>query len=773
MSNVGYATLSVIPSARGFGTKLISDTKGESAAAGKSIGAMVGSGIVLGVGAAVVAAGGLYQVGQIFDDVTDTIRVGTGATGDALDGLVKSAKNVGSQVPAEFADVGTVVADLNTRLGLTGPVLEDVSKKFLEAGRITKEALDVQKVTGAFSAFKIEGAATSGALDDLFQVSQATGVGMNALASQMAKNGTITSQLGFGFTETASLLGVLDKAGVNSNAVMASMQAGLVKLAAEGEAPADAFKRVSGELSGFIAKGDDAAALDLAGKVFGTRGAGQFVSALKSGKINLDDLTGSAGLSGDTILKAGEDTKDFREQWQLFKNNVLVKIEPLATRVFAAISDGMAYVVDVGLPALSGLGDTLTGTVIPALQSFGAFLQENSTTITVIAGVIATLFLPHLIALGVQSLIAGAKSLAGWVMTQAGAIGAAATHSVAILGMVGGWVLLGVQSLLQAGRMAAAWFIALGPIGWVIAAVVAVVAVVVANWDTIVAWTSKAWTAVVGWVSSAWEKIKGWVMAGVTFVVNLVKAYFNLYVSIIRGALNGALAVVKFVWNAIRAAVGFYLNLVKSVVSAGISFVKRAIEGLASIPGRVRGFFGSMLTAVNDRIGSVVRTVKGLPGKVVSALSNFGSLLREKGAALIQGLIDGITSKIRAVTGAVRGIADKIRGFFPGSPVKEGPLVSWNNGGAGKRLGSMLVDGLDSSRAGVASASHRLSSEVGLVNTPSMPPLDKAAIGQELAGSSTAERSVRIRGTLDLGNGLRGFVDGVLEDEAAGAGRGY
>lgn len=104
------------------------------------------------------------------------------------------------------------------------------------------------------------------------------------------------------------LVGSLDKAGLNSSAVMASMSKSLVTLAKDGEAPKDAFKRVTGELQGFIASGDEAGAINLAAKVFGTKGASQFVGALKSGSINLDDLSKAAGQTSDSILGTAADT---------------------------------------------------------------------------------------------------------------------------------------------------------------------------------------------------------------------------------------------------------------------------------------------------------------------------------------------------------------------------------------------------------------------------------------------------------------------------------
>ena len=340
--------LPVLPSMKDFGPALIKGAGDEAEKAGSPVGKKFGAAIAVGVTAVVgtvaAAGGALYKVGAVFDDVADTIRVGTGASGKALDGLVASAKAVGSKVPADFAKIGPTVADLNTRLGLSGETLETVASQYLEAGRILGQDVDINATSAAFSAFGIAGKDVEGAMDSLFRVSQATGVGMNELAGIVQKSAPAMQNLGFSFEETAALAGTLDKAGLNTQQVMNSMSKGLVTLAKDGEKPQEAFKRTVSEIQGFIAAGDQAGAINLAAKVFGTKGATQFIGALQDGKVNLDNLVASAGMTDDTILGLGQETADFAEQWQLFKNRVLVWLEPLGSKVFGALGTAMGEV---------------------------------------------------------------------------------------------------------------------------------------------------------------------------------------------------------------------------------------------------------------------------------------------------------------------------------------------------------------------------------------------------------------------------------------------
>lgn len=740
---------------RGFGPALVKGAAADSEKAGAEVGKRFGKAVVLGtaaIGTAGVAAGAaLYKVGEVFDDVIDTIRVGTGATGADLDALTASAKRVGATVPAEFEAIGPVVADVNTRMGLTGETLEKVASQYLHAGNILGEAVDVGKTSAAFNAFGIEGENVSGALDHLYQVSQATGIGMNELADGVARNAPAVQALGFTFEESAAMIGSFDKAGLNSGAIMASMSKGLVTLAKDGEEPKAAFKRVVGEIEGFIKKGDEAGALKLASKVFGTKGATQFMGALKSGTLNLGDMEKAAGQTGDTIIGAGEDTMDFAEQWLLFKNKILVWLEPMASKVFgligtlmgdittgvegfgAAWGDSSRTITSSGLPGLMermGLAsrlafDYITGTAIPGLKVFAGWISENARTIGIIAGVITTLMLPVFVRLVVQATLAGAAQVAAWAASGGGAVKAAALYVINSYKMIGtwvalgiaalksgaqtaaiwlmyrmdsikavaamvmsgakivaqwvlmgvqsgihalkmaagwvvgvgipavagaitmgiqaalvvaGWVLMGVQSMLQAARMAAAWFIAMGPIGWVIGAVVGLVALIVANWETVSSWTKTAWEAVSKWVGEAWANITkfvtdAWANIQATFTIidtfirtvlatvftwfrdSVIMPVWNGITSIIGGAWNGIQGSFNAIRNFLRDTLGpvftwFRDNVITPVwntIKNTIDSVwKNGIKPIFDVIGKVlKGDFTGAFQTAKDAVGNI------------------------------------------------------------------------------------------------------------------------------------------------------------------------
>lgn len=395
---VANAFVQIMPSIDGATGSITQAIMPEVSAAGTSGGAAFGAnlldgvkGKLMGAGAAIVGAlgvktiaSGLMSIGEEFDSMTDTIIVGTGASGEALDALCDSAKNIATQVPASFEDAGDVVQDLNTRMGMTGKDLEETGKRVIATGKLIGESVDVSKLTGSFNAFGVANEDAAAKMDYLFGVSQATGIGFNDLTGILETNAPALQNLGFSFEQSANMAGLLDKAGMDASGTMSKMSKALLNLAEPGQSAQEAFQDVIGEMQGYIDKGDTAAALDVASKVFGTKGAAQFVGALQSGAFSLEDITNAALGAGDGIMGTMEATADWPEKWEILQNKAKEALEPLAGALMTGATEAMDLLSDalgaIDPSTIEELGQTLGSGLADGVQmvlDFSSFVIDN------------------------------------------------------------------------------------------------------------------------------------------------------------------------------------------------------------------------------------------------------------------------------------------------------------------------------------------------------------------------------------------------------------
>ena len=687
----------------------------------------------IGLGAAGLLAagfGGLVAVGGIFDDLGDTIRTQTGASGEALDGLITSAKNIGAKVPAEFGKIGPTVSELNQRLGLTGGTLETVASQYLEAGRILGQDVDVRQTTAAFSAFGIEGENVEGAMDALFRVSQSTGVGMNELGATVAKNGAAMQGLGFDFGQTAALAGVLDKAGLNSNKTMGAMGKALVTLAKDGEAPQDAFKRVTGEITSLVAKGDEAGALDLAAKLFGTKGAPQMVQALKDGTLSADSLSKALEGSGDTILGVGADTADFAESWQVLQNNAALALEPLASTVFSALSD------------------TLSG-MMPTLTSFGAWLAENQWVLGVVAGIIGGVM--------VGAFLAWAVSI--WATTAALLANPITWIILAIVALIAGLVLLVQNWDAVAAFLSGVWS--------------AVVTAVTDGWNGLVSWFSSGMQGISETLAAGWAQV----VAGATGVWNGIVAFFAGVWSTIVGGVSGfGASVIGFlagVWSSIVSTATDRWNGLVSFVSGVPGRIFAGLASLADLGGKALAWFGGMYTAAQNKLNELVGWVGGIPGRLVSALGNIGGMLVDSGRSFLEGLARGISQGVGSAISAAQNALQAVRNLFPFSPAKDPRSPFYGKGYTTYSGAALIGDFAAGVEGGADGASRDVLAALNSVSASMLPerPLTAAAstVGVAERGGDTWHVEIRAE---DL-EGLRTieeFIETASRKKRAGAG---
>jgi hypothetical protein len=171
------------------------------------------------------------------------------------------------------------------------------------------------------------------------------------------------------------------------------------------------------------------------------------------------------------------------------------------------------------------------------------------------------------------------------------------------------------KAVVWAARMAVQWLIAMGPIGWIIAAVIALVALIIWKWDEIKKATILIWKALVIYLKTKWNEAK----RATAIIWKAITAYIK--------------SNVKEIWNKIKET-------------------------------------------FND---------------IVSFITGLGSTFYDAGKGLIDQMAKGIKNAAGWVIDQVKSLANKIRGFLPFSPAKEGPLSDINKLNFGGPIGDSIA----------------------------------------------------------------------------------
>ena len=365
-----------------------------------AVGAAVGASVVA-IGKAVFEAGEyLADLGGRFDEVEDTIRIGTGATGDALDGLLDSFDNVYSSVPTSMEDASKAIADYNTRLGLTGKGLEDISVQAIQVADMLGEDLGgvIESSSKAFQNWDIEAENMGESMDYIFKVSQSTGVGFSDLMGQLQSSGAILQECGYSFEDAATLLGQVEKAGYDSSTVMTALNKAAKKAAADGFTNIN--EGIDSYIDAILNAESSTEAYNIACEVFGTKGAATMVEAVESGALSLKDLEAELKASSETIGGAAEDTYDFAEMLQLLKQKGEVALKPLANAVFKMINDLMPVLskaMDGLIPIIERMTEKLVPIVEKIVPSIMPLIEELLPEILDMAAAIGEELIPPIV----------------------------------------------------------------------------------------------------------------------------------------------------------------------------------------------------------------------------------------------------------------------------------------------------------------------------------------------------------------------------------------
>lgn len=285
---------------------------------------------------------------------------------------------------------------------------------------------------------------------------------------------------------------------------------------------------------------------------------------------------------------------------------------------------------------------------------------------------------------------------------------------------------------------------------------------------------------VVGLVKTMTGGVEGMVSGFVNTVVGFFQGLANSLVggSIVPDMVNGIIAAFARLPGEVGAVVAGWVSEVVSAVAGMVSNVVSAVGGMAS---DVLGRFGEMVSSAVAQAGemaaqtiakaqelasgtlaaiveggiNVVSEVGTWPGRIVSALGNIASKLREIGVSAGQGLVEGLRSMISSVAAAAADLAnaalDQLHTIFQNPPAPS--RVTANMGAS---AGQGLATGLRGSAAAVRQATAELGDTV----------IDQLSLDlQKIIHPSFGQHTATVFGQVITGSGFQFYKD--LRDLAA------
>ena len=277
-------------------------------------------------------------------------------------------------MPTDMDSVSTAIADLNTRLGLSGENLQEVAKQSIQlseslgAGEL---GAVIEKSAGALQQFEIAQEDMSAAMDHAFKVSQSTGIGYNELMDYMQKNGATLQQLNYDYEEAATLLGSLKKAGIDVNGAMSAMGKAIQTATKDGKNASVVMEEYYGKIQNAATETD---ALKIASEIFGKKGASTMVDAIRSGALSITDLNSALIANSDTIDSTVSKTYDgFDEQVKLLQNKTKLAVSGVADKVNKAVENAMpkiTEIVDRLIPIIENIGEKAVPLIDNAVVAF-------------------------------------------------------------------------------------------------------------------------------------------------------------------------------------------------------------------------------------------------------------------------------------------------------------------------------------------------------------------------------------------------------------------
>lgn len=218
------------------------------------------------------------------------------------------------------------------------------------------------------------------------------------------------------------------------------------------------------------------------------------------------------------------------------------------------------------------------------------------------------------------------------------------------------------------------------PIIAAIAAVAAAIAGIIAiiqNWGAITQWFGELWNTICTGIGAMVDSLKAWFSNLWTHlqsvwegICNVVQTAVMLLGSIIQGAVDIITLPFQMIWENCKGIVSSVWEGIKSVVSSAIHAVSSTIS---SVMGAIKNVISTVWNAISSKVSSVLNTIKTTVSTVFNAVKSVASSIWNGIKSVISSVVDGIKSKVSSV---FNGVKSTVTSIFNG--IKSTATSVWN-----------------------------------------------------------------------------------------------
>ena len=486
----------------------------------------LGAGMTQYVTAPIVAVGAAsVKAFNDVDDGMDIIIKKTGATGDALEDMKQRAKNLATSIPTDFTTAGEAVGEVNTRFGLTGKALEDLSGKFIKFAALNDTGVSgsIDIVQSAMAAMGVSADSAGNFLDILNKAGQDTGTSVDKLTGDLTSNATVLREMGFHYNTAIGFLANLSKNGADASSVLTGLKTALKNATKDGKGMSQAMAELMGRIKGAES---ETKAMQVASELFGSKAGPAMANAIRDGRLSFDefssvvwDAAGSIENTFEATIDPIDECKAALNELKLVGADLVTSAAPMIKSVLTTVRDG-----------ITGLREAWEG-LSPATQE----------TIVQAAGVAA--------AIG-PALVVGSKLISG--------VGTLMTLAPKLISMFTG---------VKTAFAAASAVMAANPIGVVIGIIAALIGVIMTlynkcewfreGWDNAMRAIAQGAVNAVQWIINAFHNIISWFTNLKDSALQWGSDLIGNFVNGIKSMIDKPIEAVKGLAGRIKAFLGF------------------------------------------------------------------------------------------------------------------------------------------------------------------------------------------------------------------------